>query len=98
MKFDKLEITETGVSFREGFRKKEIPFEKIARVFIRIHEVNGKLCCGSTVFQYFRMVFVDADGREFADFICENEQAMKDALAYLHGLAPQIAIGYQADK
>ena len=93
MKFDKLEVNESGVSFREGLKKVEIPYENIARAFIRIHEVNGKLCCGSTVFQYFRMVFVDSEGKEFADFVCEDEKAMDDALACIHEYAPSIAIG-----
>lgn len=94
MKFEKLEISENGVSFREGFRKLQIPFEDISRAFIRVQEVNGKLCCGNAVFTYFRMVFVDRNGKEFADYICENEKAMDEALAYLHSLAPEIAIGY----
>lgn len=79
-KYGKLRVGSTGVFFPEGLGVKYIPFSFIDRAFIRIHEVNGKLCCGSTVFQYFRMVFMH-DGKEYADFINEDEPAMDAALA-----------------
>lgn len=93
--FDKLRVGSEGVYFREGFRYRFIPYGDMDRAFIRIHEVNGKMCCGKTVFQYFRMVFVK-DGKEFADMISENEQAMDQALACIAAKAPQVAIGLSA--
>ena len=94
--FDKLKVGKLGVYFQEGFKLHAIPFEDIDRAFIRIHEVNGKLCCGSTTFAYCRMVFVK-DGKEFADYISENEKAMDDALAMIAENAPGIRIGKADD-
>lgn len=93
-RFDKLNVGSLGVYFREGFRTHLVPYERMERAFLRIHEVNGKLCCGSTVFQYFRLVFV-VGGREFADVISENEQACRDALEAIRAAAPAVAIGYE---
>lgn len=90
--FDKLRVGKLGVYYKSGFKTRLIPYGEMDRVFIRIHEVNGKLCCGSSVFQYFRVVFVK-DGKEFADVISENESAMDDALAAIHKAAPDLAIG-----
>ena len=94
--FDRLKVGRLGVYYREGLKMKQIPYEDMDRVFIRIHEVNGKLCCGSTVFQYFRMVF-EKSGKEFADFICEDEKAMDDALAEIASRAPGLHIGFDAE-
>lgn len=92
--FEKLRVGKLGVYFPEGLRMHAIPFEDIDRAFIRIHEVNGKMCCGTTVFQYFRMVFKKGD-KEFADYICENEEAMDNALKLIGENAPHIAIGVE---
>lgn len=90
--FDKLRVGGLGVYFPSGFKTRMVPYGEMDRAFIRIHEVNGKLCCGSSVFQYFRMVFVRG-GKEFADYLSEDEAAMDAALALIHERAPQVAIG-----
>lgn len=94
--FEKLKVGRLGVYFRDGLKMRCIPYSDMDGVFIRIHEVNGKLCCGSTVFQYFRMVFV-RDGKEFADYICENEKAMDAALEEIGIRAPALQIGFSGE-
>ena len=90
--FDKLRVGELGVYFRDGLRNRFVPYGDIDRAFIRIHEVNGRMCCGNAVFHYFRMVFV-RDGKEFADMVSEKENVMDQALAAIAAKAPNIAIG-----
>ena len=92
-RFDKVRVGKTGVFFPYNLSIKYIPYKYIDRVFIRINEVNGRMCCGKAVFQYFRLVFV-RDGREFIDAISEDEKAMDDALAAIAENAPQVAIGF----
>ena len=92
-RFDKVRIGNTGVFFPYNLSIKYIPYKYIDRVFIRINEVNGRMCCGKAVFQYFRLVFV-RDGKEFIDVISEDEKAMDDALAAIAEKAPDVAIGF----
>lgn len=92
-RFDKVRVGTTGVFFPYNLSIKFIPYAYLERVFIRIHEVNGKLCCGKAVFQYFRLVFVH-EGKEFIDVISEDEEAMDGVLAAIGKNAPQVAIGY----
>ena len=91
--FDKVKVGKLGVYFKEGFRTKYLSYQDFDRVFIRINEVNGKLCCGKSTFQYFRLVFV-RDGKEFTDVISEDEKAMDDALARIKELCPEMATGF----
>ena len=91
--FDKVKVGKLGVYFKEGFHTKYLSYQDFDRVFIRINEVNGKLCCGKSTFQYFRLVFV-RNGKEFADVISEDEKAMDDALARIKELCPEMATGF----
>ena len=94
-RFDKLKVGKRGVYFRDGFRTRFLAYGDFERAFIRIHEVNGKLCCGKAVFQYFRMVFV-RDGKEYADLMSEDEKAMDRALALIAERSPSTLIGFPA--
>lgn len=93
--FDKIRVGKLGVYFRDGFKNRYIAYDAMERVFIRIQEVNGRMCCGNTIFQYFRLVFVRG-GKEYADLISENEQAWDEALALIHEMAPNVATGVPA--
>ena len=93
--FDKLRVGRLGVYFRDGFKIRFIDYGAMERAFIRIQEVNGRMCCGNTIFQYFRIVFV-RNGKEYADLISEKEQVWDEALALIHELAPSVAIGVPA--
>ena len=91
-RFDKVRVGKTGVFFPYNLSIKYIPFRYIDRAFIRINEVNGRMCCGSAVFHYFRMVFM-RDGKEFGDTVSEKENVMDQALAAIAAKAPRVAIG-----
>lgn len=91
--FDKLRVGKLGVYFKDGLKLRHIPFRQMDRAFIRVHEVNGSLCCGSTIFQYFRLVFV-CGGKEYADIISEDEAAMDEALSLIRSMSPGTEIGF----
>lgn len=92
-KYDKLRVGTLGVYYREGFRTRFVAFGRLERAFLRVNEFDGRLCCGTTTFSYFCLVLV-ADGKEFAEILSEQEQAMRDALAAIQAAAPNVAIGY----
>ena len=86
--FERLRVGELGVYFRDGFKTRYIPYDYMERAFIRVQETRSRMCCGQANFNYFRIVFMH-DGKEFADYISENEAMMDDALAAIgaHGVA-----------
>ncbi|MBR0208591.1 MAG: hypothetical protein IJQ43_06830 [Oscillospiraceae bacterium] len=92
-RFDKVLVGSLGVYYRDGFRIKYVPYSALERAFIRVQEVNGRLCCGKAVFAYFRLVLV-VGGREWGDVISEDEKAMDDALAAIARRSPATAIGF----
>ncbi|MBO5556976.1 MAG: hypothetical protein J5927_07300 [Oscillospiraceae bacterium] len=90
--FDKVKVGALGAYFRDGFKIRFLAYDALERVFIRIQEVNGRMCCGNATFAYYRLVFVK-DGKEVANALSENEKAMDDALAAIAARAPALAIG-----
>ncbi|MGI5977366.1 MAG: DUF6709 family protein [Candidatus Limivicinus sp.] len=95
--FDKIRVGELGLYFREGLKTRFVDYDFLDRVFIRVNEVNGRMCCCTASFAYYRIVMVHG-GREYADVMSENEKAMDEALAYIHEKAPALAIGYVKDE
>lgn len=93
--FDKVRVGKLGVYFRDGFKIRYLDYPSLERVFIRVQAVNGRLCCGTANFEYYRLVFVSG-GREVADVMSEKEKEMDAALAYIHEMAPDLAIGFVA--
>lgn len=91
-RFDTVKVGRLGVYFRDGLRIRFVPYSYLERVFIRIQEVNARVCCGSMPFYYYRLVLVHS-GREYADVLSESEDAMDSALALIHERVPELAIG-----
>lgn len=91
--FDKALVGALGVYYRDGFRTKYVPYSALERAFIRIQEVNGRLCCGKAVFAYYRLILV-VGGKEWGDIMSENETAMDAALAAIARRSPATAIGF----
>lgn len=91
-RFDNVRVGKLGVYYRLGLKMHFMAFDTLERAFIRIQEVNGKMCCGSLTFAYYRLVLV-RDGKEYADVLSESEKAMDNALAKIHENAPNLAIG-----
>ena len=93
LRFDKVLVGVQGVYYRDGFKLKFVPYDALERAFIRIQEVNGKLCCGKATFAYYRLILV-VGGKEWGDIISEDEKAMDDALAAIAARSPSTAIGF----
>lgn len=85
--FEKLRVGSLGVYFRDGLKTRFIPYEYMDRAFIRVQETRSRMCCGQANFNYYRVVFVH-DGKEFANYMSENEKATDEALAAIgaHGI------------
>ena len=91
-RFDNIWIGRLGVYYKSGFKTVFAPYSAVERAFLRIQEVNGKLCCGNTTFAYYHLIFI-VNGKECGDILSESEKTMKDALAAIAEAAPELAIG-----
>ncbi len=90
--YEKTRVGKLGVYYPSGFGVRYIPYNEVEQAFIRVQEVNGRMCCGKAVFHYFRLVLRHG-GKEITDIMSENEKLMDDALAAIAKNAPQLKIG-----
>ena len=90
--FDKLRIGKTGVFFPSGLKMLYVPYDSFTRTYVKVHETKARMCCATTGFDYFRIVFMNGEDC-IADYLSENEAAMKDALSQLRISATGIAVG-----
>jgi len=93
VRFESVWVGDLGVYYKSGFRTIFISYEEMERAFIRIQEVNGKLCCGKATFAYNRLVFV-VKGKEYAEAMTEHETAFDEALELISKKAPSLPIGF----
>ena len=91
-KFDAVRVGKLGVYYRSGLKTVFLAYPTLERAFIRIQEVNGRMCCGSTTFAYYRLVLIRG-GKEYAEVMSESESAMDAALAAIHENAPELPLG-----
>ena len=91
-KFDAVRVGKLGVYYRSGLKTVFLAYPTLERAFIRIQEVNGRMCCGNTTFAYYRLVLIRG-GKEYAEVMSESESAMDAALAAIHENAPELPIG-----
>lgn len=92
VKYERVKIGKLGVYYRDGLKTRYIPYADMERAFLRVQEVNGRLCCGNTTFAYYHLIFI-VNGKECGDILSEDEKLMKDALAAISAAAPGLAIG-----
>ena len=95
--FEKIRVGAAGVFLPHNLTVKYIPFSYIDNAFKRINEVNGRLCCGNASFYYYRLVLAH-DGKEFIDYLTENEKTIDDALRAIASADGRIKIGYEKDN
>lgn len=91
-KYDKLKVGKLGVYYKDGFKTRYFAYDQLERAFIRVQDVNARMCCGQASFSYARMVLVSG-GKEYADVMTENEKALDEALAAIAQAAPGLPIG-----
>ncbi|HWP80998.1 MAG TPA: DUF6709 family protein [Candidatus Acidoferrum sp.] len=79
--------------YRDGLKKRCIPFADIDGAFMRVEPVPTHCCCCSMNFQIYRLV-VCSHGRELADIRTEDEGLVDKTLAFLKDRIPEMKLGY----
>ncbi|MDO5446091.1 MAG: hypothetical protein Q4F31_10790 [Eubacteriales bacterium] len=90
--FDKLRIGNTGVFFPSGFRMSYIPYDSFDCSYVKVHDTKARMCCATTGFEYFRIVFMSGE-KCIGDYLSEDKEAMQAALDQLRISAPGIQVG-----
>lgn len=88
----KIKLEETQLSYKKGFKWCGVPYNSITNAYMRIEEVNGRLCCGVASFDMHFLMLKTESG--LVKIELESKEIVKAVLEELHSRNPQIEIGY----
>lgn len=92
--YGKVRPGETTLFWKSGLHWHAIPLDGIRRIFRRVEQVYGRLCCGGRNFVIEWLVLILADGSELVlhigDDAAKQAESLLSALRVAH---PQIPYG-----
>lgn len=97
---DKVEFVRIGEKwlFKKGvFGITYVPYNDILWAYRRIETVNGKLCCGRTVFDIHHVRLVLRNGKDFS-IRFEEKKSAQQLLDVIAEKNPGAEIGYSEEK
>lgn len=93
-RFGNVKAGTTAVFWKAGLFWYAVSISQVQRIFRRIEEVSGKLCCGRQVFQIEKLVLILTDGTELELYIGENVHQQAGTLFQtLQQLHPTLLFG-----
>ncbi len=90
----KIRFTDTGVSYRKGFKWVSLPYEQIVQAYMRVEEVKSRMCCGVANFDMHFLMLRTRTGELIKIGVLPCDQ-VKQMLEKLREANPQIGIGYK---
>ena len=89
----KLRFGDTRVFFPKFSGVSYLPYAQIAHAWLRVEEVNAKLCCGRANFDQHFLMVKDTDGSVRRAELKDRKQA-DEALAFIAAHNPSAEIGF----
>ncbi|MGN0155798.1 MAG: hypothetical protein ACI39N_00985 [Lachnospiraceae bacterium] len=90
----KIKLQEQEVEYKKGLKWCTLPYSDIKQAYLRVEEVNGKLCCGVANFDMYFLVLV-TKAEETIKIEASSKEAVKELLDLLKEKNPDIEIGYK---
>ncbi|MCM1040059.1 MAG: hypothetical protein NC434_12120 [Ruminococcus sp.] len=97
MEDKKIHLRDQDIEYKKGFKWYTIPYESIKQAYLRIEEVNGRLCCGVASFDMFFLMIKTADD-ELLKIEATSKDIVKEMLEEIRKKNDRVEIGYYKDK
>lgn len=95
----KIRLEEQSLSYKKGLKWHTLSYESISNAYLRIEEVNGRLCCGVASFDMHFLMLKTTSG-DLVKIECSSKDNVKkilDELALKNSGTINIVIGYNKD-
>jgi hypothetical protein len=94
MQDTRIKINENTLEYKKGFQWHALPYSDIIQAYLRVEEVQGRLCCGVANFDmYFLMLKTRQD--DLIKVEASSQEITKQMLEELKQKNPEIEIGYK---
>lgn len=94
MEDKKIHLRDNDIEYKKGFKWYTIPYEAVKQAYLRVEEVNGRLCCGVASFDmFFLMLKTTAD--ELIKVEATSKDIVKQMLEEIRKKNENVEIGYR---
>ncbi len=90
----KIRMKEQELTYKKGFKWHTLPYADIVQAYMRIEEVNGKMCCGVANFNMHFLMLRTRSG-ELLKMDATAREKVEQMLKELKQKNPEIKIGYE---
>ena len=90
----RIRITDQSVEYKKGFKWLSLPHTEIIQAYMRIEEVNSKVCCGTANFDMHFLMLKTRSG-ELLKIPVTSRVLTERMLDSLRTITPNIEIGYK---
>lgn len=94
MEDKKIKLLEQEVEYKKGLKWYKLPYSDIKQAYLRVEEVNGKLCCGVANFDMFFLV-IKTKEEKLLKIEASSKEIVKEILEFLQEKNPEIEVGFK---
>lgn len=97
MEDKRIRLQDNDIEYKKGFKWHTLPYDAITQAYLRIEEVNGRLCCGVASFDMFFLMLKTRED-ELIKVEATSKDIVKQMLEEIKKKNEKIVIGYKKDK
>lgn len=97
MEDKKIKLQEQQIEYKKGLKWYSLFYEDIKQAYLRIEEVNGRLCCGVANFDMYFLVLITKEGKDIK-VEASSEKIVKEMLSVLKEKNPEVEIGFKKQE
>ena len=97
MEDKRIRLRENDIEYKKGFKWHVLSYDAIKQAYLRIEEVNGRLCCGVANFDMFFLMLKTMD-EQLIKIEANSKDIVKQMLEELKMKNDKIEIGYKKDQ
>lgn len=93
----RIRLRENVIEYKKGFKWHTLPYEDICQAYLRIEEVNGRLCCSVASFDMF-FLMLKTSGDELLKIEAASKDIVKQILDEIRKKNGKTEIGYRKNN
>ncbi|MDD6491444.1 MAG: hypothetical protein PUG54_04340 [Firmicutes bacterium] len=97
MEDKKIKLQEQQIEYKKGLKWYSLFYKDIKQAYLRIEEVNGRLCCGVANFDMYFLVLITKEGKDIK-VEASSEKIVKEMLSVLKEKNPELEIGFKKQE
>lgn len=97
MQDKRIRLSEQEIEYKKGFKWHTLPYSAVKQAYLRVEEVNGRLCCGVASFDMFFLMLKTTED-ELIKIEATSKDIVKQMLEELKEKNEGIEIGYKKEK